>query len=104
MTSITTNNVPPVSSTAPKLTSKAAITRKPTKSQPKLKPKSNVGIGDSAVLPPPIKHNMNIGTWDEKGSVVKAPPTQPVLPPQTIIQNPQPLIQPPLLVQSQLPQ
>lgn len=104
MTSIATNSVPPVSSAAPKPTSWAAIARKPAKPQPKLKPKGNVGIGGSAVPPPPIKHNMNIGTWDEKGSVVKAPPTQPVLPPQTIIQQPQPLIQPPPLVQSQLPQ
>ncbi|XP_025778351.1 YTH domain-containing family protein 3 [Puma concolor] len=104
MTSIATNSVPPVSSAAPKPTSWAAIARKPAKPQPKLKPKGNVGIGGSAVPPPPIKHNMNIGTWDEKGSVVKAPPTQPVLPPQTIIQQPQPLIQPPTLVQSQLPQ
>lgn len=104
MTSIATNNVPPVSSAAPKPTSWAAIARKPAKPQPKLKPKGSVGIGGSAVPPPPIKHNMNIGTWDEKGSVVKAPPTQPVLPPQTIIQQPQPLIQPPPLVQSQLPQ
>ncbi|KAM7075677.1 YTH domain-containing family protein 3 isoform 4-T7 [Molossus nigricans] len=104
MTSIATNSVPPVSSAAPKPTSWAAIARKPAKPQPKLKPKGNVGIGGSAVPPPPIKHNMNIGTWDEKGSVVKVPPTQPVLPPQTIIQQPQPLIQPPPLVQSQLPQ
>uniref|UniRef100_A0A8C5UXV3 YTH domain-containing family protein n=1 Tax=Microcebus murinus TaxID=30608 RepID=A0A8C5UXV3_MICMU len=93
-----------ISSTAPKPTSWAAIARKPAKPQPKLKPKGNVGIGGSVVPPPPIKHNMNIGTWNEKGSVVKAPPTQPVLPPQTIIQQPQPLIQPPPLVQSQRPQ
>ncbi|OWK04149.1 YTHDF3 [Cervus elaphus hippelaphus] len=91
MTSIATNSVPPVSSAAPKPNSWAAIARKPAKPQPKLKPKGNVGIGGSAVPPPPIKHNMNIGTWDEKGSV-------------TIIQQPQPLIQPPPLVQSQLPQ
>ncbi|XP_058034785.1 YTH domain-containing family protein 3 isoform X2 [Ahaetulla prasina] len=104
MTSIAANNVPAVSSSAPKPTSWAAIARKPAKPQPKLKPKGNVGIGGPAVPPPPIKHNMNIGTWDDKGSVVKAPPIQPVLPPQTIIQQPQPLIQPPPMVQSQLPQ
>ncbi|KAK2527992.1 Ythdf3 [Columba guinea] len=104
MTSIAANSVPPVSSSAPKPTSWAAIARKPAKPQPKLKPKGNVGIGGPAVPPPPIKHNMNIGTWDDKGSVVKAPPAQTVLPPQTIIQQPQPLIQPPPLVQSQLPQ
>ncbi|XP_028925795.1 YTH domain-containing family protein 3 isoform X1 [Ornithorhynchus anatinus] len=104
MTSIAANNVPPVSSSAPKPTSWAAIARKPAKPQPKLKPKGNVGMGGPAVPPPPIKHNMNIGTWDDKGSVSKAPPNQPVLPPQTLIQQPQPLIQPPPLVQSQLPQ
>ncbi|KAJ8797058.1 hypothetical protein J1605_001868 [Eschrichtius robustus] len=103
MTSIAANSVPPVSSAAPKPTSWAAIARKPAKPQPKLKPKGSVGIGGSAVPPPPIKHNMNIGTWDEKGSVVKAPAAQPVLPPQTLVQQPQPLIQPPPLVQGQLP-
>ncbi|KAM4706094.1 YTH domain-containing family protein 3 isoform 2-T2 [Rhinophrynus dorsalis] len=104
MTSIATNSVPPVSSSAPKPTSWAAIARKPAKPQPKLKPKGNVGIGSTAVPPPPIKHNINIGTWDDKGAVVKSPPTQPVLPPQPVIQQPQPLTQPLPMVQNQLPQ
>ncbi|PIO23974.1 hypothetical protein AB205_0083350, partial [Aquarana catesbeiana] len=80
MTSIAANSVPPVSSSAPKPTSWAAIARKPAKPQPKLKPKGNVGVGSTAVPPPPIKHNINIGTWDDKGAVVKAPLAQPVHP------------------------
>ncbi|XP_063307431.1 YTH domain-containing family protein 3 [Pelobates fuscus] len=104
MTSIAANSVPPVSSSAPKPTSWAAIARKPAKPQPKLKPKGNVGIGSTAVPPPPIKHNINIGTWDDKGAVVKSPPTQPALPPQPVIQHPQPLTQPLPMVQNQLPQ
>ncbi|XP_072267226.1 YTH domain-containing family protein 3 isoform X2 [Pyxicephalus adspersus] len=104
MTSIAANSVPPVSSSAPKPTSWAAIARKPAKPQPKLKPKGNVGVGSSAVPPPPIKHNINIGTWDDKGAVVKAPLAQPVMPPQPVIQQPQPLTQPLPMVQNQLPQ
>ncbi|XP_073440029.1 YTH domain-containing family protein 3 isoform X1 [Dendrobates tinctorius] len=104
MTSIAANSVPPVSSSAPKPTSWAAIARKPAKPQPKLKPKGNMGIGNSAIPPPPIKHNINIGTWDDKGAVVKAPLAQPVMPPQPVIQQPQPLTQPLPMVQNQLPQ
>ncbi|XP_075069673.1 YTH domain-containing family protein 3 isoform X1 [Mixophyes fleayi] len=104
LTSIAANSVPPVSSSAPKPTSWAAIARKPAKPQPKLKPKGNVGIGSTAVPPPPIKHNINIGTWDDKGAVVKSPLTQPVMPPQPVIQQPQPLTQPLPMVQNQLPQ
>uniref|UniRef100_A0A8C5Q1T6 YTH domain-containing family protein n=1 Tax=Leptobrachium leishanense TaxID=445787 RepID=A0A8C5Q1T6_9ANUR len=104
MTSIAANSIPPVSSSAPKPTSWAAIARKPAKPQPKLKPKGNVGIGNTAVPPPPIKHNINIGTWDDKGVMVKSPPTQPTLPPQPVIQQPQPLTQPLAMVQNQLPQ
>ncbi|XP_030070876.1 YTH domain-containing family protein 3 isoform X2 [Microcaecilia unicolor] len=103
MASIATN-VPPVSSSAPKPTSWAAIARKPAKPQPKLKIKGNMGLGGSTVPPPPIKHNMNIGTWDEKGAVVKASPIQPVLSPHPVIQQPQPLIHPPPIVQNQLSQ
>ncbi|KAG8441999.1 hypothetical protein GDO86_010971 [Hymenochirus boettgeri] len=104
MTSIAANSVPPVSSSAPKPTSWAAIARKPAKPQPKLKPKGNVGIGSTAVPPPPIKHNINIGTWDDKGAVVKSPPTQPILPPQSVIQQPLPLTQTLSMVHNQLPQ
>ncbi|XP_006005224.1 YTH domain-containing family protein 3 isoform X1 [Latimeria chalumnae] len=106
MSSIASNSVPPISTSAPKPTSWAAIARKPAKPQPKLKPKANMGISGASVPPPPIKHNINIGTWDDKGSVAKAAPTQPVLPPQPVAQQqqqPPPLAQPMPLVQNQLP-
>uniref|UniRef100_A0A4W3JUA9 YTH domain-containing family protein n=1 Tax=Callorhinchus milii TaxID=7868 RepID=A0A4W3JUA9_CALMI len=84
---IVANNIPATNNSAPKPTSWAAIARKPAKPQPKLKPKTSVGIGGAAVPPPPIKHNMNIGTWEDKGTVAKAPPTQHVMPPQTVVQH-----------------
>ncbi|XP_015209052.2 YTH domain-containing family protein 3 isoform X1 [Lepisosteus oculatus] len=103
MSSMAANSVPPVSSSAPKPTSWAAIARKPAKPQPKLKPKANMGMGvGAAVPPPPIKHNMNIGTWDDKGSIGKPPLAQQVLPPQPLVQQ-QLLAQPQPLMQSQLP-
>uniref|UniRef100_A0A3B1KHW3 YTH domain-containing family protein n=1 Tax=Astyanax mexicanus TaxID=7994 RepID=A0A3B1KHW3_ASTMX len=88
MSSMAANNVPPVSSSAPKPTSWAAIARKPAKPQPKLKPKPHVGMGSGATIPPPpIKHNMNIGTWDDKGSITKPPLAQQMLPPQPLVQQ-----------------
>ncbi|KAG5838434.1 hypothetical protein ANANG_G00223670 [Anguilla anguilla] len=33
-----------------------------------------------ALPPPPIKHNMDIGTWDNKGPVTKVPQSHPQLP------------------------
>ncbi|KAL1006495.1 hypothetical protein UPYG_G00073110 [Umbra pygmaea] len=103
MSSMAANNMPPlVSPSAPKPTSWAAIARKPAKPQPKVKPKANMGMGGSAVPPPPIKHNMNIGTWDDKGSLNKPPLTQNMMPPQAMVQ--QPLMgQPQALLQSPLP-
>lgn len=56
------NSAPSVS----KPISWAAIASKPAKPQPKPKAKPTVGPG----LPPPIKHNMDIGSWD----TTKAPP------------------------------
>ncbi|XP_043923650.1 YTH domain-containing family protein 3 isoform X2 [Protopterus annectens] len=106
MTSIAANSMPPVSTSVPKATSWAAIARKPAKPQPKIKPKANMGIGGVSVPPPPIKHNMDIGTWDDKGPVAKAPPAHPVMPPQPIVQQQQQqhlLVQPAALVQAQLP-
>ncbi|XP_063065385.1 YTH domain-containing family protein 1-like [Engraulis encrasicolus] len=68
--------MPPLSS---KPTSWAAIASKPAKPQ-QLKPKSKAGIIalGGALPPPPIKHNMDIGTWDNKGPVAKvaSPPHQ----------------------------
>ncbi|XP_035271405.1 YTH domain-containing family protein 3 [Anguilla anguilla] len=103
MSSMAMNSMPPVSSSAPKPTSWAAIARKPAKPQPKLKPKANMGMGcGAAIPPPPIKHNMNIGTWDDKGSITKPPLAQQMLPPQPMVQ--QQLLGPPQpLMQSQLP-
>ncbi|XP_078450156.1 YTH domain-containing family protein 1-like [Lampetra fluviatilis] len=68
---------PPVSQ--PKPTSWAAIASKPAKPQPKLKPKSGPGSANvvpvaAALPPPPIKHNMDIGTWDNKAPQSKASP------------------------------
>nr|CAB3267836.1 YTH domain-containing family protein 3 [Phallusia mammillata] len=70
-------------SNAPKPVSWAAIASKPAKPQPKPKVKSAVGTG----LPPPIKHNMDIGTWDNaqppavkgpaRGPMPGQPPTMP---------------------------
>lgn len=82
-------NVPlPVS----KPTSWAAIASKPAKPQPKMKAKSGPAIG-GALPPPPIKHNMDIGTWDNKGSVPKAPAPQQV-PASSAAPQPQPAMQP----------
>ncbi|XP_070797906.1 YTH domain-containing family protein 1 isoform X3 [Pituophis catenifer annectens] len=85
-----------------KPTSWAAIASKPAKPQPKMKAKSGPVIG-GALPPPPIKHNMDIGTWDNKGPMPKIPtPQQPIPSPQSI---PQPQIiqpiptQPPPLTQ-----
>ncbi|XP_055784480.1 YTH domain-containing family protein 3-like [Salvelinus fontinalis] len=105
MSSMAANSMPPlVSSSAPKPTSWAAIARKPAKPQPKVKPKANMGMGGPAIPPPPIKHNMNIGTWDDKGSLNKPPLAQTMMPPQTMVQQTlmgQPLLQSPLPHQHQ---
>ncbi|XP_005993179.1 YTH domain-containing family protein 2 isoform X1 [Latimeria chalumnae] len=81
-----TNSMPPVSIAPPKPTSWADIASKPAKPQPKLKAKG--GPGGSNLPPPPIKHNMDIGTWDNKGPVAKAPAQAPV---QNVGQPPVPV-------------
>lgn len=108
MSSMAANNLPPsVSSSAPKPASWAAIAKKPAKPQPKVKPKANMGMGGVATIPPPpIKHNINIGTWDDKGSLNKPPLAQTMMPPQPLVQQPllaqpQPLLQNPLPPQPQ---
>jgi len=63
-------------SNAPKPVSWAAIASKPAKPQPKSKAKPMPSTG----LPPPIKHNMDIGTWDN---------TQPI-PPKGSVRGPMP--------------
>uniref|UniRef100_F7BQ18 YTH domain-containing protein n=1 Tax=Ciona intestinalis TaxID=7719 RepID=F7BQ18_CIOIN len=74
------NSTPVPGSNAPKPVSWAAIASKPAKPQPKPKAKSMVGPG----LPPPIKHNMDIGTWDSqtpaKGPAKGQMPGQPGAP------------------------
>ncbi|KAM4691263.1 YTH domain-containing family protein 1 isoform 1-T1 [Rhinophrynus dorsalis] len=73
----------------------AAIASKPAKPQPKTKTKPVTIIGGT-LPPPPIKHNMDIGTWDNKGPVTKPPISQQIPSPQSI-QQPQPqqqLLQP----------
>ncbi|NP_989392.1 YTH domain-containing family protein 1 [Xenopus tropicalis] len=76
-----------------KPTSWAAIASKPAKPQPKAKTKPVTIIG-GALPPPPIKHNMDIGTWDNKGPVAKPPMPQQIPSPQSM-PPPQPqLLQP----------
>ncbi|XP_028826161.1 YTH domain-containing family protein 3 isoform X2 [Denticeps clupeoides] len=102
MSSMAPNSVP-LSSSVPKTTSWAAVARKPAKPQPKVKPKANIGLGCGvSIPPPPIKHNMNIGTWDDKGSLAKPPLAQHMLPPQPLVQQ-QLLAQAPPLLQNPLP-
>ncbi|CAG04203.1 unnamed protein product, partial [Tetraodon nigroviridis] len=106
MSSLAASGLPPsISSSAPKPASWAAIAKKPAKLQPKVKPKANM-VGGAAIPPPPIKHNLNIGTWDDKGSLNKPPLAQTMLPPQPLVQQPllaqhQPLLQNPLPHQPQ---
>ncbi|XP_015679816.1 YTH domain-containing family protein 1 isoform X1 [Protobothrops mucrosquamatus] len=75
-----------------KPTSWAAIASKPAKPQPKMKAKSGPVIG-GALPPPPIKHNMDIGTWDNKGPMPKIPTPQQQIPSPQSIPQPQ-IIQP----------
>uniref|UniRef100_A0A8C3YKH4 YTH domain-containing family protein n=1 Tax=Catagonus wagneri TaxID=51154 RepID=A0A8C3YKH4_9CETA len=70
---------PSVNLQVSKPTSWAAIASKPAKPQPKMKAKSGPVIG-AALPPPPIKHNMDIGTWDNKGPAPKAAPPVPAPP------------------------
>uniref|UniRef100_V9KFF5 YTH domain-containing family protein n=1 Tax=Callorhinchus milii TaxID=7868 RepID=V9KFF5_CALMI len=65
------NPMPPVTIAPPKPTSWADIASKPAKPQPK---KAKGGTCGSSLPPPPIKHNMDIGTWDNKGTGAKAAP------------------------------
>uniref|UniRef100_A0A3Q3KU89 YTH domain-containing family protein n=1 Tax=Mastacembelus armatus TaxID=205130 RepID=A0A3Q3KU89_9TELE len=90
MSSMAANNFPlSVSSSAPKPASWAAIAKKPAKPQPKVKPKANMGMGvGTAITPPPIKHNLNIGTWDDKSFLNKPPLAQTMISPQSLVQQP----------------
>ncbi|XP_069892875.1 YTH domain-containing family protein 1 isoform X4 [Dipodomys merriami] len=96
-----------------KPTSWAAIASKPAKPQPKMKAKSGPVLG-STLPPPPIKHNMDIGTWDNKGPMPKAPAPQQAPAPQAAPQPqqaaqalpapPPPLVQPQYQSPQQPPQ
>uniref|UniRef100_A0A3Q3AAU8 YTH domain-containing family protein n=1 Tax=Kryptolebias marmoratus TaxID=37003 RepID=A0A3Q3AAU8_KRYMA len=68
----------PVSNPPAKPASWADIASKPAKPQPKLKTKG--GMAGANLPPPPIKHNMDIGTWDNKGTMPKAATPQQVPP------------------------
>uniref|UniRef100_A0AAY5EVW4 YTH domain-containing family protein n=1 Tax=Electrophorus electricus TaxID=8005 RepID=A0AAY5EVW4_ELEEL len=75
----TAPSIPAASVVPAKATSWADIASKPAKPQPKLKTKG--GLGGTNLPPPPIKHNMDIGTWDNKGAMPKAAtPQQTALP------------------------
>lgn len=68
----TGNGGTPIGMPPPKPTSWAAIASKPAKPQQlKLKTKPGMPMAGGALPPPPIKHNMDIGTWDNKGPVTK---------------------------------
>ncbi|KAL2103289.1 hypothetical protein ACEWY4_000157 [Coilia grayii] len=68
----TGNGGTPIGMPPPKPTSWAAIASKPAKPQQlKAKAKPGMPMGGVALPPPPIKHNMDIGTWDNKGPVTK---------------------------------
>ncbi|XP_041069405.1 YTH domain-containing family protein 2 isoform X3 [Carcharodon carcharias] len=68
---IPSNPMPPTTIAPPKPTSWADIASKPAKPQPK---KAKGGSSGPSLPPPPIKHNMDIGTWDNKGTVAKSAP------------------------------
>uniref|UniRef100_A0A3B4UT01 YTH domain-containing family protein n=1 Tax=Seriola dumerili TaxID=41447 RepID=A0A3B4UT01_SERDU len=91
----TGNGATPIGMPPPKPTSWAAIASKPAKLQ-QLKAKIKPGMPNpgGALPPPPIKHNMNIGTWD-KGPMQPPPPQSlhhqpPPQPYQNHTQPPQP--------------
>ncbi|KAG7258942.1 hypothetical protein CRUP_019976 [Coryphaenoides rupestris] len=71
-------SMPPVSIAPAKPASWADIASKPAKPQPKLKTKG--GMAGANLPPPPIKHNMDIGTWENKGNMPKAAAPQQVPP------------------------
>ncbi|XP_077588005.1 YTH domain-containing family protein 1 [Stigmatopora nigra] len=119
----TGNGATPIGMPPPKPTSWAAIASKPAKPQ-QLKAKVKPGMANpgGGLPPPPIKHNMNIGTW-EKGPVNKVatatmqpqhqPPPQPLGMPHAMSHQgamqpppPQSMVQPqmqPMALQHQPP-
>ncbi|KAJ8366673.1 hypothetical protein AAFF_G00345550 [Aldrovandia affinis] len=74
------NGAAPIGMSPPKPASWAAIASKPAKPQLRAKAKPGMPLPGGALPPPPIKHNMDIGTWDNKGPASKAPPSHQPLP------------------------
>ncbi|XP_041080935.1 YTH domain-containing family protein 1-like isoform X1 [Polyodon spathula] len=93
---VTGNGSTTLGMSAPKPASWAAIASKPAKPQPKIKTKSGVPMAGGALPPPPIKHNMDIGTWDNKGPVTRVPTPQ-----QQLAMSPQSAAQQMQLVSAQ---
>nr|XP_015824020.2 YTH domain-containing family protein 1 [Nothobranchius furzeri] len=74
----TGNGGTPIGMPSQKPTSWAAIASKPAKlQQQKLKNKPGTPTAGGALLPPPLKHNMDIDTWDNKGAATKMAPLLP---------------------------
>ncbi|CAL8319450.1 unnamed protein product [Merluccius merluccius] len=79
---------PPKPTSWAAIASKPAVASKPAKMQQlKTKTKTGMPMASGALPPPPIKHTMEIDTWDNKGSVAKVPPP---LPPHHQHQHPPP--------------
>uniref|UniRef100_H3D4M2 YTH domain-containing family protein n=1 Tax=Tetraodon nigroviridis TaxID=99883 RepID=H3D4M2_TETNG len=80
----------PIGMPTPKPTSWAAIASKPAKlQQQKNKNKPGASIAGGPLPPPPIKHSMDIDTWDNKGTVAKmaAPLPQSLQSAQSLVQQ-----------------
>ncbi|KAG9333224.1 hypothetical protein JZ751_012944 [Albula glossodonta] len=78
---ISGNGGAPIGMPPPKPASWAAIASKPAKPQLKPKAKPGMALPGGALPPPPIKHNMDIGTWDNKVSGSKPTAAHQPLPP-----------------------
>ncbi|RVE70836.1 hypothetical protein OJAV_G00069090 [Oryzias javanicus] len=76
----TGNGGTPVGMPPQKPTSWAAIASKPAKmQQQKTKNKPGTQIVGGALPPPPIKHSMDIDTWENKGTITKIGPLCPTI-------------------------
>uniref|UniRef100_A0A3P8WZX2 YTH domain-containing family protein n=1 Tax=Cynoglossus semilaevis TaxID=244447 RepID=A0A3P8WZX2_CYNSE len=85
----TGNGGTPIGMPPPKPTSWAAIASKPAKLQQQ-KTKNKPGaplIGGGGLPPPPIKHNMDIDTWDNKGTATKIGPPLSIQSAQSLVQQ-----------------
>uniref|UniRef100_A0A3B5QI58 YTH domain-containing family protein n=1 Tax=Xiphophorus maculatus TaxID=8083 RepID=A0A3B5QI58_XIPMA len=88
----TGNGGTPVGMPPQKPTSWAAIASKPAKQQQqKAKNKPGMPLSGGVLPPPPIKHSMDIDTWDNKGTAAKMAPLIPPL--QQSLQSVQSLVQ-----------